>query len=311
MSNIALIFPGQGSQSAGMGKDFFENSDLAKQLFDKIDSILGYELSQICFEGPEEELKKTINTQPAILAVSIIAYEVLKSKYDLKFKYTAGHSLGEYSALYASGVLDLESAVMLVKKRAEAMDAAPSGAMAAVMGLAQETLEDIATQANQKGVFTIANYNTPEQLVISGSSEAVDFASELANKAGAKRVIPLAVSGAFHSPLMKKPSDDFSKEVKKFNFNSAAVPVITNIDAQPTTEGFDLKLIKQIYSSVKWTQTIELMKNSGIDTFIEVGPGKVLSGMIKKIDRKLNVMNVADMQSLDLTLAFLGAKLNV
>lgn len=203
MSNIALIFPGQGSQKVGMGKDLYENSDIAKNLFNKIDSILGKELSTLCFDGPEEELKKTINTQPAIVAVSIIAYETLKEKHNLDVKFTAGHSLGEYSALYASGVLDLESTIKLVKWRSECMDAAPSGAMTAIVGLAQEKLEEIVNEVSQKGVVAIANYNTPEQLVITGDPAMVEEAGAMAKEAGAKRVLPLPVSGAFHSPLMQ------------------------------------------------------------------------------------------------------------
>lgn len=311
MSNIALIFPGQGSQVVGMGKDLYENSDIAKDLFKQIDSILGKELSTLCFEGPEDELKKTINTQPAIVAVSIIAYETLKAKFDLDIKFTAGHSLGEYSALYASGVLDLESTIKLVKWRSECMDKAPSGAMTAIIGLSQDKLEEITREVSQKGVFAIANYNTPEQLVITGDSEMVKLAGAMAKEAGAKRVLPLPVSGAFHSPLMQEPAQMFAKDLSKYTFNQAKIPVITNIDAQVTTEGFDEKLIKQIYSSVMWTQTVELMKQSGVDTFIEVGPGKVLSGMVKKIDRKLNVLNVADMASLEATLAKLGNALSV
>ncbi|MEW5819333.1 MAG: ACP S-malonyltransferase [Cyanobacteriota bacterium] len=311
MLNIALIFPGQGSQSVGMGKDFFDNTDIAKEIFKKADEILEKPLSEICFEGPEDSLKQTINTQPAILTVSIIAYEVLKSKYNLIFKYTAGHSLGEYSALYASEVLDFETCLKLVKKRSEAMDEAPNGAMTAIMGLQQEKLEEIINEVSAEGIVSIANYNTPEQLVITGAPESVDLAGSKAKEAGAKRVLPLPVSGAFHSALMKKPSNEFAQESRNYKFSTAKVPVITNIDAVPTTEGFNDKLVSQIYSSVRWTQTIEYMKGNGIETFIELGPGKVLSGMVKKIDRKLNVLNVADMASLDATLSALGVKLNV
>lgn len=311
MSKVALIFPGQGSQVVGMGKDLYDNSDIAKNLFDKIDSILDKKLSTLCFNGPEEELKKTINTQPAIVAVSIIAYETLKQKFNLKVEFTAGHSLGEYSALYASGVLDLEATIKLVKWRSECMDNAPSGAMSAIIGLAQDKLEEITREVSQKGVFAIANYNTPEQLVITGDPSMVELAGTMAKEAGAKRVLPLPVSGAFHSPLMQQPAQEFAKNLSKYTFNKATTPVITNIDAEITTDGFDQKLIKQIYSSVMWTQTVELMKQSGVDTFIEVGPGKVLSGMVKKIDRKLNVLNVADMESLEATLTTLGSPLSV
>lgn len=311
MANIALIFPGQGSQAIGMGKDFYEKSDIAKNIFNQADSILGRSLSKICFEGPEEELKQTINTQPAILTVSVIAYEVLKSELNLNIKFTAGHSLGEYSALYASQVLDFANTLKLVKKRSELMNNAPSGAMSAIIGLNQELLEQSVKQASSKGIVAIANYNTPDQLVITGEKDAVELAGNLASEAGAKRVIPLPVSGAFHSPLMEAPAKEFAHEVTQYLYNKAQAPVVTNIDANPTVDGFDQKLVKQIYSSVLWTQTIVYMKNNGIDTYIELGPGKVLSGMVKKIDRNLQIFNVEDYSSLEKTLASLKELANV
>lgn len=311
MSKVALIFPGQGSQAVGMGKDFFENSPQGKEIFEKADAILDRSLSSICFDGPEEELRKTTNTQPAIVTVSIIAYELLKEKTNINFAYTAGHSLGEYSALYAAGVLDLESTIKLVQKRSELMDQAPDGAMTAVIGLAQDKLQEIEKELAATYAFTIANYNTPDQLVISGEKEAVNKANTMVKEAGAKRAIPLPVSGAFHSPLMEKPAQKFAGEVSQYSFNTPSVPVITNIDAQPTNDGFDQKLVKQIHSSVRWTQTIQYMKDNGVDTFIELGPGKVLSGMVKKIDRKLTVINVADMASLEATATRLKETLSV
>jgi [acyl-carrier-protein] S-malonyltransferase len=311
MSKLALIFPGQGSQTVGMGKNFFENADRAREVFHSVDSIMEKSLSQICFEGPDVELTQTIHTQPAILTVSIIAYELLKSKTDIDFSFVAGHSLGEYSALYAAGVLDLESVVKLVKKRSELMNNAPKGAMTAILGLSQDKVKEITDQASQNGVVTVANYNTMDQIVISGESAAVEYAGSLAKEAGAKRAIALPVSGAFHSPLMKEPAAEFEKEVNQYTFNKARIPVITNIDAEPTTEGFDHKLVKQIYSSVMWTQTLQKMKDAGVDTFIEVGPGKILAGMVKKFDRKLRVYNVFDMESLETTLNVLSEKVNV
>lgn len=311
MSKVALIFPGQGSQAVGMGKDFFDNSDIAKDIFNQVDSILGRSLSSTCFEGPEEDLRQTTNTQPAIMTVSIIAYELLKAKCNMDFAFTAGHSLGEYSALYAAGVLDLESAVKLIQKRSELMDKAPAGAMTAVIGLAQDKLIEIEKELAASYAFTIANYNTPDQLVISGDKDAVAQANEMVKEAGAKRAIPLPVSGAFHSPLMEKPAQEFAQEVCKYTFNAPVVPVVTNIDAQPTQGGFDQKLVKQIHSSVRWTQTIEFMKDNGVEIFVELGPGKVLSGMVKKIDRKLTVVNIEDMSSLEAAAERLGQTLSV
>lgn len=311
MSNLAIVFPGQGSQVVGMGKDLNDNYEIAQKVFNKFDEILDKPLSKICFEGPEEDLKLTINTQPAILAVSIAAFEVLKSKCPINFNYTAGHSLGEYAALYASNVIDLETSIKLVKRRAELMSSAPGGSMLAVLNFDLSKIESIIKEASATGIITIANYNTPEQVVISGEKKAVDLAMTLLKEAGARKIIPLQVSGAFHSLLMKEPANEFNNEVLKYNFNKANKPVITNIDAKATNEGFDQKLVKQIYSSVLWTQTMELLKSSDVDTIIEFGPGKVLAGMFKKYDRSFNVYNVADISTLETTISSLKTKISV
>lgn len=301
MAKFAFIFPGQGSQSVGMGKDLYENFEKAKSVFDKADGVLGKSISKICFEGPEEDLKQTINTQPAILTTSIAALEALKSKLNIKPAFVAGHSLGEYGALYESGVLTLEDALKLIAKRAEAMSSAKGGAMAAILGLDDEKLLECLNEASKIGYVSVANYNCPGQIVITGSDEGIQKASELLSAAGAKRVMPLAVSGAFHSELMKGASEEFAEFAKNIELNDASIPVITNVDAQITTtaQDFKEKMPQQIYSSVYWTKTIQNMIEEGVDTFIEIGPGKVLAGLNKKINAEIKTYNVFDKVSLD------------
>ena len=301
MAKLAFIFPGQGSQSVGMGKDLYENFESAKTIFDKADEILGKSISTICFEGPDEDLKQTINTQPAILTTSLAALETLKSKLNIQPQFVAGHSLGEYGALYEAGVLTLENALKLIQKRAEAMSEAKGGAMAAVLGLDDEKILACIEEASSVGYVSVANYNCPGQVVITGESEALAKASELLSAAGAKRVIPLAVSGAFHSALMKGASETFAKSLENVKLSDASIDVITNVDAEITTsaEDFKSKMPQQIYSSVYWTQTIQKMIENGVDTFIEIGPGKVLAGLNKKINAEVKTYNVFDKASLE------------
>lgn len=301
MKKIAFIFPGQGSQSIGMGKDLYDNFAEAKKVFDKADDVLGRSISKICFEGPEEDLKQTINTQPAILTTSIAALEVLKSKLSVSPLYLAGHSLGEYGALYCSGALSLENTFKLIAKRAESMNEAKGGTMAAVLGLDEEKVLKCLKEANNVSYVSVANYNCPGQIVITGKEEGVAKATELLNAAGAKRVMPLAVSGAFHSELMKDASEKFADFAKDVEVNDASIPVITNVDAEITTKASDFKnkMPQQIYSSVYWTQTINKMIENGVDTFIEIGPGKVLAGLNKKISAEVTTYNVYDKTSLE------------
>lgn len=309
MSKIAFVFPGQGSQYVGMGKDFYESFDKAKEIFNEFDSVLGNSLSTTCFEGPEEDLKKTINTQPAILAASIVALELFKQKSNVTPAYTAGHSLGEYAALYASDVLSLQAVIKTVQNRAESMESVTTeGAMSAILGLNEEKISELIKKSSEFGYIDVANYNTPEQTVITGEKAAVEKANEIASELGAKRVVPLAVSGAFHSQLMKPAADKFSSFVSSAAISDASVPVVTNVDAKPTTDSADFsqKMVDQIHSSVYWTQSINFMLEQGVDTFIEFGPGKVLSGMIKKISRQVKTYNVSDIASLESTLSALN-----
>lgn len=299
MGKVAFIFPGQGSQFAGMGRDVYEKYPCAREIFENIDKFAGRSISQLCFEGSEEELKQTINSQPAILAVSIALYEAVKAETGIKPDFVAGHSLGEYSAFYAAGVMELEGLVKLVSKRAELMNSAPSGSMSAVLGLDEAKIAELVEKASSNGIICAANYNTPEQTVISGEAKAVEAANEIAKQLGAKRVIPLAVSGAFHSPLMQPLSEEFAEHVNNTTINNAQIPVVTNVDAKATVDKAELapKMVKQMYSSVYWTQSVNAMLAAGVDTFVEIGPGKVLAGMIKKIAKDAKVYNACDAES--------------
>lgn len=293
---IAWIFPGQGSQSVGMGKDLYETYESAKTIFDEADKSLGMAISEMCFEGPEEELQLTKNTQPALLTVSYACLKAIEEINDGSFSapdYLAGHSLGEYTALAAADVLDFTTAVFLARERGRLMHEAGQqspGAMAAVMGLD----EDVLTAICQETTTVIANYNTPGQLVISGMKDNVLKASEKAQTAGASRVVPLNVSGAFHSPLMRPAQEGLTEIIAKLDFRDPVIPVVANTTALPLTSGDQVKteLIDQLCNGVQWQRSIEYMIKDGVTTFIEIGPGRVLSGLVKRINKEVTLQNI-------------------
>lgn len=308
---IAFLFPGQGSQAVGMGKDLYDNFESAKNVFDTADKVLSKNISTMCFEGPEDSLKQTINTQPSIVTMSIAAMEALKSELDITPSYTAGHSLGEYCAMYTSGVMSLENTLKAIQKRADLMSATKGGSMAAVLNASEEQLKAGLEEGSKVGYVDVANYNSPAQVVITGAEDAVKAASDYMVANGVRRVVPLAVSGAFHSKFMENAGKEFAEFVSNLDLNNASIPVITNVDAEITTnsEDFRVKMPKQIYSSVHWTQTIEKMIAEGVDTFIEIGPGKVLAGLNKKISSEIKTYNVFDKASLDATVGALKEEL--
>ena len=297
---IAFLFPGQGSQFVGMGNDIYTSNLEAKKVFDTADSVLGKSITTICFEGPEEELKQTKNTQPAIVTTSIALLETFKSKLNISPDYVAGHSLGEYCALYTAGVMNLETTLKLIQKRADLMGQTKGGSMAAILNASEEVIKSGLEEGRKAGYVDIANYNSPVQVVITGDNEAVKVAGDYMLANGARRVVPLAVSGAFHSKFMTEAGNSFGDYLKDFTLLDAKTPVITNVDGEITTlsKDFRTKMPQQIYSSVHWSQTIQKMSEMGVDTFIEIGPGKVLSGLNKKILPEANVYNISDENSL-------------
>lgn len=297
MGSLALLFPGQGSQIVGMGRALVESSPAARAVFDEADAALGFSLSRLCFEGPEEELKATANTQPAILTHSIAALAELSARSPEKLEggaFAAGHSLGEYSACVAVGAVAFSDAVRLVRRRGELMqEAVPAGvgAMAAIVGLPAEAVEAACREAARDEVVTAANYNSPEQTVIAGHAGAVERAAAACLAAGAKRAIPLPVSAPFHSPLMRPARERMEEVLARTAFADTRVPVVTNVDARPVREGARLRdsLVRQIDSPVRWVESVRRLASEGVDRGLEIGPGSVLAGLVRRIDRGIRV----------------------
>lgn len=305
MGKIGFVYAGQGSQVVGMGKSFYDNYQVAKDVFDSID--LDIDVKKLCFEGPLEELSKTSNTQPCMVAVAVIATKLLKEN-GINPDYVAGLSLGEYSALNAAGVLDDQSAINLVRFRGQAMERAAAGIeskMVAIIGLARELLNEAVNQASHLGVVSIANYNCPGQLVIGGEANAVTKANELALEKGARRAIPLNTSGPFHTELLVPASLELKAKFENVQFNEMKIPVIFNSSAKELEAGVNVAkmLEKQVMSSVYFEDSVRYMIANGVDTIIEIGPGKVLSGFIRKIDKTIKTYQVEDQASLEKTLA--------
>jgi [acyl-carrier-protein] S-malonyltransferase len=289
----AFVFPGQGSQKVGMGRALYESSDAARALFERANAVLGYDLAQLCFEGPTEQLTNTLHAQPALLVAGVMYNQVALDK-GLAAQMTAGHSLGEYTALVAAGALEFEDALRLVQRRAGLMSSAPEGTMAALVGLAEEELDAVLSAANSSGLVVAANYNSPGQVVVSGNPAGVEAAMAEAKARGAKMAVPLPVSGAFHSPLMREAGEEMAALIEAAPFRNAAIAVYQNTTARPATDAQDLKaaLKPQMTSPVRWTETVQTMRADGSHQFYELGPGKVLAGLIKRIDKTAVVENV-------------------
>jgi [acyl-carrier-protein] S-malonyltransferase len=319
-TQVAFLFPGQGSQSVGMGADVFEASPAARHVFESADEALGISLSTICFQGPDDVLRETINTQPAIVTVSLALLAALQEAFTehtsswsspLIPSYNAGHSVGEYAALVASGALRLQDAVRLVRERGRLMHHEGTkcpGSMAAVIGMDAKILQDVCQEATAQSVAThkevshpglgqvaIANFNAPGQIVISGEQGALNLAMELAKARGAKRIIPLSVSGAFHSPVMQPASEGLAQAITSCEIHDATIPVIGNIHATPLTDAHAIRaeLTQQIAAPVQWIRTIEYLVNAGVTTFLEIGPGQALTGMVKRIAKGVVTLNVS------------------
>jgi len=310
-SRIAFLFPGQGSQAVGMGKELADNYPVARRTFEEADEALGYRLSELCFEGPEEQLKLTEITQPAILTASVAAWRVLQDK-GLKPDFVAGHSLGEYSAHVAAGTLTFADAVRTVRNRGKYMqEAVPVGvgAMAAILGMPLDKVSEIASDAAQGEVCQAANINSPEQIVISGNAGAVDRAIKLATERGAKKAVSLPVSAPFHCALMQPAQDRLAADLDALSFKNPSCTVVCNVDAAvvDSAEASRAALIRQVTGTVRWEPSVRLLIDQGTSLFIEVGPGKVLWGLMRQIDRSKTCLTVGDEASLQKTLAQVAA----
>lgn len=301
---IAFVFPGQGSQHAGMGKDLSDNFKVAKEVFEEANDALGFDLASLCFNGPDEDLKLTTNTQPAILTTSIAALKVVEQETDLKPSFSAGHSLGEYSALVCSGSMSFADAVRTVRQRGAFMqEAVPVGvgAMAAIIGLDTDALDAVCNEAANGEVVSAANFNSPGQVVIAGHTTAVERAIVLAKERGAKRALPLPVSAPFHCSLMVPAGEKLADVLGDIVLNPMSIPVVSNVEALPNSDHDRIKelLIAQVSAPVKWDASIAQMVADGVERFIEIGAGKVLSGLVKRIDKSASAANVEDSASLD------------
>ena len=320
-AQIAFLFPGQGSQAVGMGADIFEASKAARRIFEAADEALGFSLSNLCFSGPEDTLRETINAQPAIVTVSLALLAALQEAFSsthssswsspLTPSFTAGHSVGEFAALVASGALDMQDAIKLVRERGRLMHHEGTvcpGGMAAIIGMDEEPLQEVCREVSAQssanrdahthvgmGQVAVANYNAPGQIVISGELSALNAAMELAKARGAKRVIPLAVSGAFHSPVMQPASLGLARAIATTTVRDTDIPVIGNITAAPLTRADDIReeMAQQIASPVQWIRTINYLTGAGITTFIEIGPGQALTGMVKRIAKGVTTINIS------------------
>jgi [acyl-carrier-protein] S-malonyltransferase len=307
MNKIAYVFPGQGSQAVGMGKDLFDNYAAAREVFEEADDALGFKLSEMCFAGDEADLQLTANTQPAILTTSVAAYRAMKAEGFQSAAFGAGHSLGEYSALVAAGVLDFADAVRTVRRRGTYMqEAVPAGvgAMAAILGSDLATIEESCREAAAGQVCSPANINSPSQIVIAGDADAVDRACGILKEKGAKRAIKLNVSAPFHCALMMPAQERLADDLKVLNYGNFMFPVVQNIDALPNDDPAKVAdaLTRQVSSPVRWLQSVEFLSGRGVTTVIEVGAGKVLSGLTRQIDRDVTCLNVEDRESLRNTL---------
>lgn len=293
IERIGFLFPGQGAQYAGMGKDLYENSEVARSLFEKADRVLNFKLSKLCFEGPQDILKKTDICQPAIFTVSIAAMETLKELKDLRPDFLAGLSLGEYSALCAAGALDFADALILLRKRGQLMQEAAQecpGEMISIIGVSRENVAEIAKQADAE----VANLNCPGQIIVSGSSQNIERARQLAQEAGARKIIALDVAGAFHSKFMKNAGLKLEKELERVDIKMPQAQVVSNVDARPYKTVAQIKkyLTQQISSSVLWQDSCEFMLKEGVNKFYEIGPGKVLKGLMGRINANVPVINI-------------------
>lgn len=304
----AFLFPGQGSQYVGMGRDLYAGYPAVRRIFSRADEVLGFGLTNLCFEGPKEELQKTANTQPAVLTASIACYQILREK-GIQPEVVAGHSLGEYTALVVAGAFSFEEALLLVRRRGQLMqEAVPlgTGGMVAVLGLERERVEQIAVEAARTGMVNAANFNGPGQVVLAGEMHALEEAVRLAKEAGAKRCVPLPVSGPFHSVLMRGAGERLAQALDEIRIKNPRIPVVANVDGSllRTADEVRAALVRQIYSPVRWEDGMRYLVESGVDVFVEVGPGKVLSGLLQKIARPENtILNVEDVASLQKVLA--------